>query len=95
MGVDCRGIILYARPRVPECLSHRQNWVPPPSNPLASVSPPSNPKGEINTLLRVRGWGDPTRTTGEKAWHSAYSVGMGMYARIDVCKSRVGERQEL
>ncbi len=40
----------------------------------ANVSPPLNPKGESNTRLRVRGWGYPVRTTGQKAWHSVYSV---------------------
>ena len=39
--------------RVPECLSLRPNWLPPPPLPLASVSPP----GTIflpNVLLRIR-----------------------------------------
>ncbi len=38
--------------RVPECLSLRRHWVPPP--PQASVPPPLTPS---NTRLRVRGWG--------------------------------------
>ncbi len=27
-----------------------------------------------NTRLRVRGWGDPILTTGQKVWHSVYSL---------------------
>jgi hypothetical protein len=67
--VDRRGIIF----RVPECLSLRQNWLPLPPLPQASVSP-LDPKGGGNTRLRVRWWGKPIRTTGEKAWHSVYSM---------------------
>jgi hypothetical protein len=43
--------------RVPQCLSPRRNWDPPPPLPQASVSP-GNPRGE-HTRLRVRGWGSP------------------------------------
>ncbi len=31
--------------------------------------------GGCNTRLRVKKWADPIRTTGEKTWHSVYSVG--------------------
>jgi hypothetical protein len=41
------------------------NWVCQPSHPQASVPP---------HCLRMRGWADPVRTTGEKAWHSVYSM---------------------
>ncbi len=47
------------------------------SPPLSrkQVCPPLGTKGrEDNTRLRVRGWGEPIWTTGEKAWHSVYSV---------------------
>jgi hypothetical protein len=48
---------------------------PPPSLPQASVSPPLwNQRGEYNTRWRVRERGEPIQTTGEKAWHSVYSV---------------------
>ncbi len=46
---------------------------PPPPPQQASVSPPLDPKRGSNTRLRVRGWGDPIRTTREKAWHSVCS----------------------
>jgi hypothetical protein len=32
------------------------------------------PKGEGNTLLRVRVWRDPIRTTGQKVWHPIYCI---------------------
>jgi hypothetical protein len=35
----------YILPKVPECLSIRPNWLPPPPLPQASVSPP-DPQGE-------------------------------------------------
>jgi hypothetical protein len=54
---------------VPECLSLRPNWNPPPR----VCPPPLEPKGEQNTLAG-EGAGDPIRTTGEKAWHSVYRV---------------------
>ncbi len=57
-------------PRVPQCLSSRPNWDPP--NPQARGTrvfppppPPGNKVGE-HTRLRVRGWGVPIWTTGEK-----------------------------
>ncbi len=39
--------------------------------PEASVSTPLA-KGRGVTFVCFRGWGDPTRTTGQKAWHSVY-----------------------
>jgi hypothetical protein len=47
---------------------------PPHPLPQASVSPPLDPKGVSNTRLRVREWGDPVKTTGQKAWHWVFSV---------------------
>ncbi len=45
------------------------------SRKRASVTlPPPEPRGGDNTRLRERGWADPIRTTGEKAWHFVYSV---------------------
>ncbi len=44
----------YSIHRVPECLSPRRNWVPPPHPPQASVSPPLDPKGR-----EVSGCGGP------------------------------------
>jgi hypothetical protein len=51
----------------------RPNWLPRRLSPQASVSPPGTKRGS-NTRLRVRGRGEPIRTTGEKAWHSDYFV---------------------
>ncbi len=45
---------------------------PPPPLPQASVSPPWNGGGRGQNLLA--GEGKPFRLTGEKAWHSVYSV---------------------
>ncbi len=59
---------------LPECLSLRRNWIPPPPPLQVSVSPPLDPNGGSNPHFRVRGWGDPIRTTGQKAWHSVYFV---------------------
>ncbi len=42
--------------------------------PASECVSPLGPKGvRHNTPLRVRGWG-PNQTTGQKAWHSVYSV---------------------
>ncbi len=60
-------------PRVPECLSLRPNWLPPPPLPPASVSPPGT-KGGQHSLAGEGAGGEPIRTTEEKAWHSFYSV---------------------
>ncbi len=38
------------------------------------LSPLGPKEGRSNTPMRLRGWGDPIRTTGKKAWHSVYSV---------------------
>ncbi len=65
--------------RVPECLPLRPNWLPPPPLPQVSVSPPGTNWGEDHTRLRVRGRGEPIRTTGKKAWHSVYIL-YAMYA---------------
>jgi hypothetical protein len=43
-------------------------------SPASECVPPGNQGGGSNTRLRVRGRGEPTRTTGEKAYHSVYSV---------------------
>ncbi len=52
-------------PRVPQCLSPRPNWDPPPL-PLVSVLSPPEPKGGY---ILANGWGGggvPIRTTSEK-----------------------------
>jgi hypothetical protein len=36
---------MYSVHRVPDCLSLRWNWVPPPPSPQASVSPLLDPGG--------------------------------------------------
>ncbi len=56
-----------------ECLSLRPNWLPRPLSRKV-VCPPPEPKGGGNTHWRVMGRGEPSRTTGEKACHSVYSV---------------------
>ncbi len=62
--------------RVPQCNSFHRKWdSPPPAPPPAGAPPPPlrNQRGE-HTRLRVKEWGVPIPTTGEKAYHSAYSV---------------------
>ncbi len=48
--------------RVPECLSRKRECLP------------LGPRGGGNTSLRMRVWGEPILTTGQKAWHSVYFV---------------------
>ncbi len=49
---------------------------PPAPSPLSECySPTWKQRGEGNTRLRVRGWGEPIRTTGEKDYNSVYSLG--------------------
>ncbi len=43
-GVTWRDYCTYTYCRVPECLSHRRNWVPLPPPPHARVAPPLDPK---------------------------------------------------
>ncbi len=68
----------YTVPGVPECLSHRRNWVSPSPRPPPpdDCVPPINPQwGGRNTLWGRRGGGGyPILTTGQKAWHSVCSV---------------------
>jgi hypothetical protein len=45
--------------RVPQCLSHRPNWVRRPPLPQASVPPPEQKRGGGNTRLRGGGVGGP------------------------------------
>jgi len=54
---------------VPQCLSPRPNWDPLSRKRECSppLTPQPEPKGEAHTRLRVKGWGAPIRTTGEKA----------------------------
>ncbi len=66
-------IIVY---RAPEFLASRPTWVPH-SLPRKQVCLPFRTEKRVggrNTRLRVRGWKDPIRTTGQKACHSVYSV---------------------
>jgi hypothetical protein len=66
-----RGIIVYV-----EYQSVPSLELGPPNPPASEwVSPPWS-----NTRLRVRRWGDAIRTTGQKAWHSVYSVLSGTKA---------------
>jgi hypothetical protein len=62
--------------RVPECLSSRLDWVPPPPPPEPSVAPhlgPTQMQGSHTRLFRA-GWGDPIQTTGQTLWYSTYIV---------------------
>ncbi len=45
-----------------------------PLPPQASVFPPWTQGGWSNHRLQVRGWVDPSRTTGRKVWRYVYSV---------------------
>jgi hypothetical protein len=48
---------------------------PHPPPPRKRVYPPWTQRERgTNTGLRVRGCGEPIRTTGQKVWHSVYSV---------------------
>jgi hypothetical protein len=47
---------------------------PPNPLPYKRVFLPLRPKGGDNTLLRVRGWGDPIRTTAKKAWQKRVTL---------------------
>jgi len=43
------------------------NWFPPPNHPEVSLSPTptiGSKRGGSNTLLQLRGWGDPIQMTG-------------------------------
>jgi hypothetical protein len=80
---------LYRDYRVPEFLSLRRNWVPPTPSTASECVSLLGPRGErSNTPLRVRGWEDPSRTTGKKAWHSVYSVPFHLHVprRLSWCK---------
>jgi len=68
-SIQLRGILVYEH-RVPECLSLRRNWIPPPSlTRQASAPPPLDPKGGEYSLAG-EGGGGPNRTIGRKDWHS-------------------------
>jgi hypothetical protein len=57
----------------------RQNLVPPSHPSQASASPPRSQKVGSNTRSQVRAVGEPIRTTGQKTWHSVYSVILPVY----------------
>ncbi len=69
-------ILSYSAPKFGVCARPFVGIGFPTPYPQASLSPPLiGPKGaRSNTLLWVKGWGDPIQTTGKKAWHSVYSV---------------------
>ncbi len=83
LGTSARSFS-FALPRrriilLPECLSLRLNWPPPPDpSPASECVPPAplEPKGWDQLSLSGEGGrgGEPIRTSGEKAWHSFYSV---------------------
>ncbi len=56
-------------PKVPQRLSHCPIWIPTPSPASECVPPLRNQRGG-----QWGGGGVPIRMTGEKAWHSVYSV---------------------
>ncbi len=56
--------------------SHMVNHYSKERRKRSECVPPLDPSGRgSKTCLLVRGWGDPIRTTGQKAWNSIYSVG--------------------
>jgi hypothetical protein len=74
-GYTRRGIILYIENQS-VCPFVRIDSPPPPL-PQASESappPPWNQRGGGQHSLAGEGRGEPIRTTGEKAWHSIYSM---------------------
>ncbi len=71
--------------RVPEYLSLRRNWVPTLPPKLVCL-PPWTQRGGVTLIC---GWGGVggtnqfgRRTTGQKAWHSVYSVGSPHFTSI-------------
>jgi hypothetical protein len=67
--------ISVSRIKPVEGLSLRRNWVTHPLPRTGVCFPPWIQRGrEQHTPFRVRGWGHPIPTTGQKAWHSVYSV---------------------
>jgi hypothetical protein len=62
----------YTMPKLP--VSDPSSELGPPTPSPASESPRNQRGEEGNTRVRERGWADAIRTTGEKAWHSVYSV---------------------
>jgi hypothetical protein len=66
-------------------LSLRRKWVLPAPPPQASVSHPWIQRGEgvaTHSPAGLRGWGDPIRTTGKKAWHFVYSLVLHIHYNI-------------
>ncbi len=65
----------YSIHGVPECLSPRQNRVPSPPTPQASVSSPLDPTGDEQHSLVGEGFGGgggAIRTTGQKPGPTVY-----------------------
>ncbi len=56
--------------RVPQCVSPRQNWDPPPLSrkQVCPPPPPESKGGGGHTRLRVRGWGSPNSDDWRKSW---------------------------
>jgi hypothetical protein len=75
----------YTIPRIPEFLSRCSKWPPPPAPfPVSEWPSPLEPKEWGGA-----GGGEPIWTSGEKAWHSVYSV-EGLFAeRREAC--RIGQ----
>jgi hypothetical protein len=60
--------------RVSGFLYRRPNWLPPPSQPQASVAPPPRNQRGGNTRWEVSGRGEPIRTKGQTHWYSIGKV---------------------
>ncbi len=71
--MQVRKYILARITRVPQCLSPRRSWDPPPPLPQASVYPSESMGGGAHSPAGEWVGEVPIRTTG-KAWHSVYSV---------------------
>ncbi len=67
LNIEYQSVCPFVRIGFPGPLSRKRVCPPPPET-----------KGRKNTRWRVRGLGEQIRTTGEKAWHTVYSVVKGM-----------------
>ncbi len=66
-------------------MSPRRNWNSPTPSLASECAPPPGNKGAGGTLVCGRGGGRvPIPTTGEKAYHSAYSVVRTQKRKIDI-----------
>ncbi len=60
--------------KAPQCMFPRWNWDPLTPSSASEHAPPPETKGGHTIACGWGGGGVPIPTTGEKAWHSVYSV---------------------